>query len=155
MSQPAPEPAFNAEQVEKFRNAFDSFDPDRDGLVSVQRLAELLHAVGFAPRIDEVEDMIEDISAPTFEFKSFLYVISRHRRASNAKQELIDALRLWDRTGTRMLTTTKIWELLSSLKKPFTPDEIAELLGHPRNFVEAKTDSVNYEDFVNLIFDVL
>jgi Ca2+-binding EF-hand superfamily protein len=154
MSQPSADPAFNQEDYGKFRNAFDSFDADRDGLVSVQRLAELLHAVGFAPRADEVEDMIEDISAPTFEFKSFLYIISRHRRASNPKQEMIDAFRLWDRDGSRMLTTTKIRELLSSLKKPFTPDEIGELLGHPKNFVDAKTDSVYYEDFVNLIFEV-
>jgi calmodulin len=151
---PPPEPIFAPEDLAKYRNAFNSYDSNRDGLVSVELLGKLLHAVGFAPRAAEVEDMIEDIGAPVFDFKSLLYLISRHRRAADPKQELIDALRLFDVNGSGTLTTTKIREVLSKLKEPFTPDEIGELLGHPKNFVDAETDSVNYEDFVNLIFEV-
>jgi Ca2+-binding EF-hand superfamily protein len=135
--------SFNQEDCDKVCNAFDEWDLDRDGLISLQCLAELCHAARLGPRADEGEDMIE----------VFLSLVSRYRCASNRKQELIDAFRLWDRNGIRMLTTTKIREQLSGLKKTCAPDEIAELLGHPRTFAEAKTDSMNYEEVVNFIFD--
>jgi calmodulin len=147
-------PVFTPEDYGKFQNAFDSFDSDRDGLVSVELLGKLVGAVGYNPRPDEVADMIEDVSAPVFDFKSFLYLIARHRRSSNPKQDLIEAFRFFDKDGSGTVTTTVVRRLLSSLKDPFTADEIAEFLGHERNFVDARTDSVNYDDFVKLILEV-
>jgi Ca2+-binding EF-hand superfamily protein len=153
MTQGKTPPVFTPSDLAKLRNAFDSFDTNRDGRISVQVLGELIHAVGYSPRPDEVADMIEEVSSPVLQFRTFAYLIARHRRAANPKQELIDAFRLFDKDGSGRVTIKDIRRVLANLKDPFTEDEIGELIGHPQNYVDDKTDSVNYEDFVKLILE--
>jgi Ca2+-binding EF-hand superfamily protein len=141
---------FAAEDRENFKNAFDAFDDNRDDLVSVEVLEKLLRAVGFTPRRDEVEDMIEDIGAPVFDFNSFLYIVSLHARQADPEAELVDAFRVFDRTGSGRLRTDTIRQILRNLKEPFTDDQIGELLGQAD--VDG-ADSVKYEDFVKLMLD--
>jgi Ca2+-binding EF-hand superfamily protein len=143
-------PVFAAEDRENFKNAFDAFDDNRDDVVSVEVLGKLLRAVGFNPRPDEVEDMIEDIGAPVFDFNSFLYIVSLHAREADPEAELVDAFRVFDKTGSGLLKTDTVRQILRNLKEPFTDDQIDELLG--RAEVDAE-DSVKYEDFVTLMLD--
>jgi Ca2+-binding EF-hand superfamily protein len=143
-------PVFAAEDRENFKNAFDAFDDNRDDVVSVEVLGKLLRAVGFNPRPDEVEDMIEDIGAPVFDFNSFLYIVSLHAREADPEAELVDAFRVFDKTGSGLLKTDTVRQILRNLKEPFTDDQIDELLG--RADVDA-ADSVRYEDFVTLMLD--
>jgi Ca2+-binding EF-hand superfamily protein len=143
-------PVFAAADRENFKNAFDAFDNNRDDLVSVDVLGKLLRAVGFNPRSDEVEDMIEDIGAPVFDFNSFLYIVSLHAREADPEAELVDAFRVFDKIGSGRLTTDTIRHILRNLKEPFTDDQIDELLGQA---AVDESDSINYEDFVELILD--
>ena len=91
---------FSPEDKENFKNAFDAFDENRDDLVSTDVLGKLLRAIGFNPMPEEVEDMIEDIGASTFDFNSFMYIVYRHAREADPEGELIDAFRVFDKEGT-------------------------------------------------------
>jgi calmodulin len=148
---PMVEPLFSAEEQENFKNAFDAFDDDRDGLVSVDLLGKLLRAVGFNPRLPEVEDMVSDIGGPTLDFSSFLYLAARHGRAANPEAELVAAFRVFDKSGTGRLKTGIIRQILASLREPFTQDEISELLGQA--VIDPRSDTVSYEEFVKLMLE--
>lgn len=141
---------FSPEERENFKNAFDAFDEDRDDLVETKEIGKLLRAIGFNPMPEEVEDMIEDIDAPKFDFNSFLYIIYRHARECDPEQELIDAFRVFDKDGSGKLKTDTIREILRHLKKPFTEDQINELLS---NATIDKQDCIRYEDFVKVMLD--
>ncbi|KAH0788923.1 EF hand family protein [Histomonas meleagridis] len=141
---------FSPEVRENFKNAFDAFDDDRDDLVSTDELGKLLRAVGFNPLPEEVEDMIEDINAPTFDYNSFMYIVSRHAREADPEQELIDSFRVFDKDGSGKLKTETIRKILRSLKQPFTEDQINELLGQA---TIDKNDCIKYDDFARLMLD--
>jgi calmodulin len=143
------EPIFTPTALTLFKNAFDAFDDNRDGLVSVEYLSKLLRAVGYNPTPAETDDMILDISSPVFNFTAFLYLIALHGRANDPDHELIAAFQLFDTNGSGTVTTTTIRHILGNLKEPFTQDEIGELLG--QSLVDAKTDTVNYTAFVQII----
>jgi Ca2+-binding EF-hand superfamily protein len=143
-------PVFAPEDRENFKNAFDAFDDNLDDMVSVDVLGRLLRAVGFNPRADEVEDMIEDIGAPVFDFNSFLYLVSLHAREVDPEGDLVDAFRVFDKTGSGRLKTDTVRQILRSIKEPFTDDQIGELLGQAD--VDG-SDTVKYDDFVRLILD--
>jgi calmodulin len=142
---------FTAEDRETFKNAFDAFDEDRDQRVSTDVLAKLLRAVGYNPLPEEVEDMIEDIGASSFDFESFVYILRHHARAVDPEGELIEAFRVFDKDGTGKIAKVQIREILKNIKQPFTDDQINEL------FVQADVKPgaqfVEYEAFVKVMLD--
>ncbi|OHT10162.1 EF hand family protein [Tritrichomonas foetus] len=144
------QPLFAPEDRENFKNAFDAFDENRDDLVETSELGKLLRAVGFNPLPEEVEDMQEDIDGPTFDFNSFMYIVYRHARECDPEQELVDAFRVFDKTGSGKLKTEVIRDILRNLKQPFTEDQINELLGQAQI---DKQGCVKYEDFVKVMLD--
>lgn len=144
------QPVFSPEDRENFKNAFDAFDENRDGLVETSEIGKLLRAVGFNPMPEEVEDMIEDIDAQQFDFNSFLYIIYRHARECDPEQELIDAFRVFDKDGSGKLKTDTIREILRHLKKPFTEEQINELLSQAKI---DKQECIQYEEFVKVMLE--
>jgi Ca2+-binding EF-hand superfamily protein len=143
---------FSPEEKENFHNAFNAFDEHRDGKISPDLLGKLLRAVGFNPYPEEVEDMIEDACprGGLLSFDTFLYLLSAHAKAAEPEVELVAAFRVFDKQGTGRLPVETIQKILRSIKRPFTDDQIAELLASAD--VDAQ-QSVDYADFVKLILD--
>jgi calmodulin len=146
-----PELVFTLEDRENFKNAFDAFDENRDHAVETITLGKLLRAVGYNPLPEEVEDMMADIGADTFDFESFLYVLHHHARAVDPEGELVEAFRVFDKKGTGKLETGQVREILKHIKQPFTDDQISEL------FVQADIKpgalEVDYIEFVKVMLE--
>jgi Ca2+-binding EF-hand superfamily protein len=143
---------FSEEEKKNFQNAFDAFDDDRDHVIPTTLLGKLLRAVGFNPYPEEVEDMIEDLTASegSLDFKSFYYLLCAHARAAYPEEELVDAFQVFDTSGEGRLSVDTIQNILRSLKQPFTEDQIAELLSQADVDAQSK---VNYRDFVKVMLD--
>jgi Ca2+-binding EF-hand superfamily protein len=140
---------FNPEDRENFKNAFDAFDEDRDDLCATEILGKLIRAIGFNPLPEEVEDMQEDINAPTFDFNTFLYLVYRHAREADPEAELIESFKVFDKDGSGKLPVATIRKILENLKQPFTRDQIDELLGK----ATIVGDKITYAEFVPLMLD--
>lgn len=141
---------FTAEERENFRNAFDAFDEDRDEFITVESLEKVIRAVGFNPMPEEVEDMIEDVRAPTLNFDSFMYILYRHAREADPETELVNAFRVFDKEGSGRLKLDLVRDILKNIKRPFSDQQISEL------FSQAEVggdDCVNYVDFVKVMLD--
>jgi calmodulin len=145
-------PIFTEEEEANFKNAFNAFDDDRDGVIPTELLGKLLRAVGYNPYPEEVEDMVEDLASDgsPLKFESFLYLLRAHARSAFPEEELVDAFRVFDKDGTGRLSVDTIQKILKSLKQPFTEDQIAELLSQAD--VDAQS-TVNYRDFVKVMLD--
>ena len=147
-------PVFAPEDKENFKNAFDAFDEDRDDLVETSEIGKLLRAVGFNPMPDEVSDMMEDINAPKFDFKTFMYIVYRHARECDPEQELVDAFKVFDKDGSGKIEVKTIKTILKNLKQPFTDDQINELLAQAQSQkIIDKNNSVKYSEFVKVMLD--
>lgn len=145
-------PVFAKEDKENFKNAFDAFDEDRDDLVETSEIGKLLRAVGFNPMPEEVQDMMEDINAPKFDFKTFMYIVYRHARECDPEKELVDAFKVFDKDGSGKISVNTIREILKNLKQPFTDDQINELLAQAQNLID-KNNCVKYSEFVKIMLD--
>jgi Ca2+-binding EF-hand superfamily protein len=146
---PTASTSFKPEDRENFKNAFDAFDEDRDDLCETAILGKLIRAIGFNPLPEEVEDMQEDINAPTFDFNTFLYLVYRHAREADPEAELIESFRVFDKDGTGSLPVDTIKKILRNLKQPFTAEQIEELIGK----AHVVKDSIDYTEFVPLMLD--
>jgi Ca2+-binding EF-hand superfamily protein len=141
---------FSDEDLDNFRKAFTSFAID-DRVDTKQDLGNLLRAVGFMPYQEEVEDMVEDIDEPTFDFDTFRYVAYRHARSVDLERELLDGFRIFDKKGEGVLPVPKVRQILQNLKRPFTDDQINELFLQAE--VKLGATTIDYVDFVKVILD--
>jgi Ca2+-binding EF-hand superfamily protein len=78
LTQPVdPDVLFTADQLAEYQEAFDIFDRDGDGRVTLQELEALVHAVGFQPQdnaLDRLTSRLDRTGAGKFTFDEFLKV---------------------------------------------------------------------------------
>ncbi|EAY18525.1 EF hand family protein [Trichomonas vaginalis G3] len=133
------------EQMESLQNAFDTFDSNSDNCLEPNELESALRALGFNPKKEEIQDMIEDTGNTPIDMKAFVYIVYHHSRNVDVEKELIDSFRVFDKEGTSKLPESKIREILKNIRKPLTDDEISEIL----NRAQSQNGYVNYVSFVH------
>merc|ERR1711935_378644 len=88
--------------VEEMKEAFDLFDNDGSGAISVNELTSAMKSLGFDVKHAVVFNMVEDLDADgsgEIEFSEFLEVMCAKLSDKNTKEE-IDRLFNKDRNGT-------------------------------------------------------
>ena len=137
------------EARENYKNAFDAFDEDRDDYITADVLGKLLRALGYNPKPEEVQDMIDDVGGDgKIDFDSFMYLVSRHAREADPEKELIDAFRVFDKTGKGKLHQDIIIKILKNIKQPFTDEQIEEVLKKTKI---NRDGTIDYSEFVSIL----
>jgi Ca2+-binding EF-hand superfamily protein len=139
---------FSPAEQEEFQAAFHRFRPHKSARVKTQDLKKLVRAVGFLPREDELEDMIEDLGSSEFDFGAFMYILSRHARQADPEGELLDSFKIVDKAGTGKLPVDKIREVLSNLRTPFTEEQIIDVIQQTE--VDSQ-DQIDYAEFAKIL----
>ena len=138
-----------AHQLQVLHDAFDAFDVDQDGYIEADVIERALRACGYNPSIAEMTDIYEDIQRRAISFNSFLYLSYRHGRNVNVEQELIDALQVFDENNTGYLPAKELKKILKGLKRPFTDDQIDELITQTKPW----NNLVDYKKFVHIMLN--
>ena len=133
--------------IPQYQNAFNAFDHDHSGNVPKELLEPLLRSLGYNPRPEEVEDMIEDLGKEkSFDFDSFMVIVSRHARAAKPEIEISDIFRLLDKENTGRLPVETVKNALKGKENPLDDDEIKEIL---KNVEIDEEDTVDIDDITN------
>jgi calmodulin len=94
--------------------------------------------------------MAEGIGSPDFDFDTFLDILYRHAREADPEGELIRCFRVFDKNKTGKLKTAAVRQILASFRRPFTDDQIADLMSQADI---DENDEVLIEDFVKSMLD--
>lgn len=135
-----------SDQLRILHDSFDAFAGD-DGYIEPEVIERALRAAGYNPSIAEMTDIYEDIERKPIAFNAFLYISYRHSRNVNVEQELVDAFHVFDTKEVGLLPTKEIKKILKNIKRPFTDDQIDELIKDTNPF----NDLVDYKKFVHLM----
>ena len=135
----------SSDQMESIQNAFDTFDSNQDGCLEPGELEPAIRALGFNPRKDEINDMIEDTGNTQIDIKAFVYMVYHHSRNVDVERELTDSFRVFDREGKQTLPEEKMREILKNIRKPLTDEEINEIFSKCKR----EGDEINYISFVS------
>jgi len=133
------------QQMESIVNAFETFDSNHDGNLEDEELEPALRALGFNPRKDEINDMLEDSSRSGIDIKCFVYFVYKHSRCVDVRQEIIDSFKVFDRDGSSTLPKAKVVEILKSIKNPIPDKDISALISAS----QVQGDRVNYVQLVD------
>ena len=87
------------EQIEELQAAFEIFDKDSDGVITVEELEEVVRSLGQVTRPEDVREMISQLDADksgTVDFHEFLIMMAKKMVAGEEDDELRQAFHVFD-----------------------------------------------------------
>lgn len=142
---------FTEEQIAEFREAFQIFDKDHDGMILTKELGTVMRGLGQNPSDNEIAQMILDVDENgdgTIDFKEFLGLIAEKLKTSGNKQELLEAFKLIDKDGIGALPAYEFRYLMSTSGEDIEEEEIDEMIK------EADLDgdgTIDFDEFIRMM----
>ena len=141
------------DKITEFKEAFEIFDKDKDGFITIKELGEIMKNLGQNPTDAELQDMINEVDIDgngNIDFKEFLGLMARKMRDTDSEEELIEAFKVFDRDGNGLISSQELKHVMVSLGEKITDEEVDEMIK------EADMDGdgfISYEEFVKMIIN--
>ena len=87
------------EQIEELQAAFEIFDKDSDGVITIGELEEVVRSLGQVTKPEDVKELISQLDADksgTVDFHEFLMMMGRKMVAGEEEDELRQAFHVFD-----------------------------------------------------------
>ncbi|KAE8698277.1 Calmodulin-like protein 11 [Hibiscus syriacus] len=139
------------EQVTELKEAFDFFDKDGDGCITVEELATVIRSLDQNPSDQELQDTINEADADgngTIEFSEFLNLMAKKMQESDAEEELKEAFKVFDKDLNGYISASELRNVMMKLGEKLSDEEVEQMIR------EADLDGdgqVNYDEFVKMM----
>ena len=113
------------------KELFDYFDNDKDGLLTMGQLGEVLRALGENPTEKELEKMIIQIDGDKFgklNFKEFIELYSRKIEDPDTEEDLLEGFKLFDKHNKGSIPLNEMKLLLIELVPRLSDEEAEEIV---------------------------
>merc|ERR1712066_409432 len=140
-------PGLSADEVQEVKDAFDLFDTDSSGAVSVQELIEAMESLGLKEKSEAVFNMIKEIDSDgsgELEFQEFLEMMTARLTNKTPRVEIERVFKLFDNDRTGEISLDNLKRVAAELGEEVSNEELQEMV--MRNDVD-KDGSWTLEDF--------
>ncbi|XP_016970124.1 calmodulin-1 [Drosophila rhopaloa] len=135
-------------QIEEIREAFQLYDTEKTGWVSVKQLGGVMRALGEILTEAEIYDLANE-SGTDFggqvQFKDFLYVMSKRLEEQNSLVSLKQAFKIFDRNEVNYFTTAEIRTIMTNLGEKMSDDDLHEMF---QDIDLDKDGKISFSEFV-------
>jgi calmodulin len=137
--------------MREYKEAFEMFDRDKDGLIISKELGSILKALGHECNELEIAAMIEDVDSDLdkkINFDEFILIMNKRSTEVDIEEELMEAFKIFDKDGNGRLESNELKHIMLTLGEKLTDEEIAEMIS------EADSKGlgyIDYKDFVKLM----
>lgn len=144
-------PGLSADEVQEVKDAFDLFDSDSSGAVSVTELVEAMQSLGIDQKNEAVFNMIKEIDTDgsgELEFQEFLEMMTARLTDKTPRTEIERVFKLFDDDRTGEISLGNLKRVASELGEEVSQEELLEMV--QRNDVD-KDGSWTLDDFYNVM----
>merc|ERR1712166_1663725 len=124
-------PGLSVDEVEEMKEAFDLFDNDGSGAISVNELTSAMKSLGFDVKHAVVYNMVSDLDADgsgEIEFGEFLEVMCAKLSDKNTKEEIDRVFKLFDKDRNGTLEADDLSRVCKELGEDMTEEDIREVI---------------------------
>ena len=142
-----------ADKIQEYQEAFDMFDKDKRGTISVSEISKIMKNFGYPLSKKEIESMIASINTSgtgELTFEEFVTLMEKQTSMIDETDEdaVLRAFKTFDKDHDGKITNFEFRYILSQLglDDKFTNEEVDYL------FKECDLDNdgiLNYQDFIN------
>merc|ERR1739838_1173407 len=123
-------PGLSVDEVEEMKEAFDLFDNDGSGAISVNELTSAMKSLGFDIKHAVVYNMVADLDSDgsgEIEFGEFLEVMCAKITDKNTKEEIDRVLKLFDKDGNGTPEADDLSRVGKELGEEMSEEDIREV----------------------------
>jgi Ca2+-binding EF-hand superfamily protein len=137
---------FNDEKKREYKEAFDMFDRDKNGLVNIKELSNILRSLGHELTDQDMIDLND--RDKKYEYEDFLNIMGRINKESDIEDELIEAFKIFDKEGNGHIPSSEFKHIMLTLGERLSEDEIDEMIKE----ADYKDDGyIDYRQFVKIL----
>jgi centrin-1 len=140
-------PGLSADEVQEVKDAFDLFDSDSSGAVSVNELVESMKSLGLDQKNEAVFDMIKEIDTDgsgELEFQEFLEMMTARLTNKTPRADIERVFKLFDADRTGEISLDNLKRVAGELGEEVSNEELQEMV--QRNDVD-KDGAWTLDDF--------
>merc|ERR1711862_522711 len=124
-------PGLSVDEVEEIKEAFDLFDNDGSGAISVNELTSAMKSLGFDVKHAVVYNMVSDLDADgsgEIEFGEFLDVMTAKISDKNTKEEIDRIFKLFDKDRNGTLEADDLSRVCKELGEDMSEEDVREVI---------------------------
>ena len=144
-------PGLSIDEIEEIKEAFDIFDVDKSGSISVKELLNAMRSLGFDTKNPAIFQMIADMDDDgngQIEFDEFLDMMTARISDRNTKKDLERVYRLFDDKRTGEITVDNLRRVAKELGEDIPDEELREIIVRADLNGDGK---LTFEDFYAVI----
>merc|ERR1712125_68587 len=144
-------PGLGEEQVMEIKDAFDLFDRDRSGEITVGEMLEAMRSLGYDTEQGEAAEHIKSLDkdgSGALEFNEFYDLLTARFSENTTKEELERVFKLFDTDGTGQISVANMRAVADQVGDQVSDDELGDIvLKNDMN----NDGSLTFEDFYNVL----
>jgi len=136
------------EQIAEFREAFDLFDKDGNGNITIQELETVMRSLGQTPTKDELAVMIREVDKDgngEIDFDEFLTMMAS--KMSSTEDEIRQCFQVFDKNGDECIDAAELKQVMESLGEKLTQKELDAMI---KELDDQGVGKVTYSAFVRM-----
>merc|ERR1711948_230638 len=124
-------PGLSVDEVEEMKEAFDLFDNDNSGAISVNELTAAMKSLGFDVKHAVVYNMVADLDSDgsgEIEFGEFLEVMCAKITDKNTMEEIDRVFKLFDKDRNGTLEADDLSRVCKELGEEMSEEDVREVI---------------------------
>ncbi|KAI3320479.1 EF-hand [Xylariaceae sp. AK1471] len=140
------------EEIQVFRDLFDSYDTDKGGNISVEEFAQVMsQSPGKPPSKAEVEQIVREVDLDgdgTINFNEFITMMTgqKYPPEQNQEEEYASAWKKYEPSLNGSITASQLRQLMAELGEPVSDGEVEQLI----NNIDGE-GKLSYKEFVHFM----
>lgn len=136
------------DRQKEYREAFDMFDKNKDGVIEVTELRNVMRSLNHDPTKEELEEMINEVDLDHngyIDFDEFVILMNRRNKEADIEEDVINAFQVFESDKKGFISITDLRHIMATLGSKEENDQINEFL------LEEDEDGdgyIDYEDFI-------
>ena len=143
---------FSQEKLVELKQAFSIFDKNGDGTISTKELGVVIRSLGFSPTDREIQEIIMEFDkdrSGALEFPEFLGLMAKKIYEQNAKEELFEAFKVFDKDGNGLVSAAELRHVLVNMPEKPEDEEVDEMI----RYADLDGDGhIDYKEFVDMLY---
>jgi len=139
------------EEIDVYQRAFDAFDTDKTGDITVEELGELFRNLRQNPGTTELQDIISEFDTDrngTVSFAEFIDMMTRKTSNTDVEAEMKAAFDVFDSDHCGFISADELKTVMSTIGEKLTDSEFEEIIKEADTNCDGK---ISYEEFVSII----
>ena len=143
--------SLNDKKSKEYVEAFERFDKDYDGFMSIDDLADIMKKVGKSINHGEMQDLIGEINPHEngmFDLKEYLSIMGRRKRDKDSNEDLLTVFKIIDKDENELIGPSELVNFMTSLGHKISDEESEEMI---KEFDSDGDGYCTFKEFIKMI----